>query len=98
MAEIRAYKPPGELACPSCEAYIAGVTPVSGKPGGLRKGLISVCAHCSALLVLGDSNYRQMLPGELKKLDPATHQQLLMIQAQVRRKIAAAFPAHRSTA
>lgn len=74
--EVPGYKVPDGMDCPICGSSIQVTAPVAGQPRGFKKGLIVVCAHCSAVLRVGDTSFQPMTEQQIKELHPESQRAL----------------------
>lgn len=85
--KINAYQLP-EMSCPGCQTTIDSAAPITnGKPRGFKKGSIVVCAHCSAVLRMGDSSFSRMTNDDIKILDPVSQGVISKAVISVRQRI-----------
>ncbi len=90
--KLPAYQlPPDQLVCPYCENIFEMAMPVGGsRPTGIRKGHITICSNCGGVAILGDAQFRPMLPGEIEKLPKESQQRIAHTVNMVKATIARA--------
>jgi hypothetical protein len=85
---IKAYPlDPEQFECPMCQAAFVGATPVDGVPRGFKKGLLTICAHCGEMIIMGDEKFAPLSKAQFDALPEVTRRKLRLVQEIIARQI-----------